>query len=236
MGKRIIPQRRGAGSKRYRSPSHRFKGAAKHKSVSVGSINGKIIDIIHCAGHTAPLAKITYDDGEESLTIMPEGLKVGDIITVGTGSFTTGNTFQLKNIPEGSIVYNIESMPGDGGKFCRASGTYGRIVSHTNDQTVIQLPSKKNKTFNSVCRATIGTVAGSGRLEKPLMKAGNKYHKFHARNKVYPIVSGSAMNAVDHPFGNSRSLRKSKAKPVSRNAPAGRKVGMIAARHTGRNK
>ncbi len=237
MGKRIIPQRRGRGNKRYQAPSHNYKGFAKHKSPKGGQFSGEIVDIIHCAGHSAPLAQIQYEDGELCLMIMPEGLRVGDSVVVGGDvEQIHGNTTALGKLPEGSGVFNIEGVPGDGGKFCRASGTFAKVVNHNNGKTTIQLPSKKQKTFNSSCRATVGVVAGGGRTEKPIMKAGNMHYKMKAKNKLYPIVSGGAMNAVDHPFGNGRSSRKSKAKPVSRHAPPGRKVGMIAAKHTGRNK
>ena len=82
----------------------------------------------------------------------------------------------------------------------------------------------------------MGIIAGGGRLEKPLLRAGTKFYKMKAKNKLWPKVSGNAMNAVDHPHGNKRSQRKSKAKPVSRHAPPGRKVGAVAARRTGRKK
>ena len=71
---------------------------------------------------------------------------------------------------------------------------------------------------------------------KPLLKAGNAYYKMKAKNKLWPRSSASAMNAVDHPFGNKRTSRKSKARPISKNAPPGRKVGTVAARRTGRKK
>ena len=105
-----------------------------------------------------------------------------------------------------------------------------------DNKITVLLPSKKKKIFNGGCRASIGVVAGGGRPDKPMLKAGNMHYKMKAKNKLYPIVSGGAMNAVDHPFGNARSSRKSKAKPVSKNAPPGRKVGMVGARRTGRRK
>jgi len=142
----------------------------------------------------------------------------------------------LNLIPEGVIIYNIESVPGDGGRFVRASGVGARIISKTSKKIVVELPSKKKKEFHPNCRATIGNVAGSGRVEKPFFKAGRKFYAMRAKNKLWPIVSGGAMNAVDHPFGNKRSSRKAKAKPVPKNAPPGRKVGMLRPRHTGRNK
>ncbi len=237
MGKRLIQQARGKGSPRYTAPSFKYKGRAKHKSFNNETMTGTIVDFIHCSGHSSPLAQIEYTDGELGLMISPEGLRVGETVTIGTeSSVSSGNTLSLGQIPEGTQVFNIEGVPGDGGKFVRASGTFAKVVLQTEDKVIVILPSKKKKTFHPNCRASIGVVAGGGRTEKPIAKAGKKHYMMKARNKLWPIVSGGSMNAVDHPFGNSRSLRNAKAKPSPRNAPPGRKVGMIRARHTGRNK
>ena len=105
MGKRLIQQRRGRGTKTYTSPSFRFKGAAKHAALETG---GVVVDIIHCAGHSAPLMKISYLTGDEGLTFAPKGIKVGDLINVGPGSEVgTGNVLPLSEIPEGTLVHNI---------------------------------------------------------------------------------------------------------------------------------
>jgi large subunit ribosomal protein L2 len=237
MGKNLIQQARGKGSARYRAPSFRYRGEAKHRSHTPKTVSGKVVDFVHCPGHSSPLAQIEFEDGELCLMIAPEGVRVGEQVTVGPeSSAKSGNTLTLSQIPEGTQIYNIESTPGDGGKFVRASGTFAKVASQGKDKVMIILPSKKKKFFNPNCRATIGVVAGGGRTEKPIAKAGKKFHMMKARNKLYPIVSGGAQNAVDHPFGNARSSRKSKAKPTPRNAPPGRKVGMLRARHTGRNK
>jgi len=169
--------------------------------------------------------------------IAPEGLKVGETITIGKNAKKeTGNSLELKDVPEGTFVYNIEGSPGDGGKFVRSSGTFAKIVSKTPKQINILLPSKKQKAFNPMCKATLGVVAGGGRLEKPLIKAGTSFYKHKAKNKLYPKIRGAAQNAVDHPMGNKRTSRKSKARPAPRNAPPGRKVGYIRPRRTGSNK
>ncbi len=236
MGKRLIQQARGRGGPTYRSPSFRYAGEARHAK-SLSDIKGVVVDIIHCQGHSAPLAKVRYDDGTKCLLIAPEGLRVGQTVHSGpSAEVEVGNTMPLDEIPEGAMIYNIESQPGDGGKFVRASGTFAKVVTKLRDSVVVQLPSKKKKTFHPKCRAAIGSVAGGGRTEKPFLKAGVKFYKMKAKNKLWPHVSGSAQNAVDHPFGNKRSSRKSKARPCPRNAPPGRKVGMIAARRTGRRK
>ncbi|RMF07219.1 50S ribosomal protein L2 [Candidatus Woesearchaeota archaeon] len=237
MGKNIVQQARGHGGPTYRAPSHRYKGAAKHLAKKDETVTGRIVDIIKCPGHTSPLAQVEYSTGETALLIAPEGVKVGAEVQTGPEAVPApGNTLPLSKIPEGTLVYNIEAVPGDGGKFVRASGVFAKVVMNLKDRIIVQLPSKKQKEFHPQCRASIGVIAGGGRTEKPFYKAGNKYKAMKARNKYYPVVSGNAMNAVDHPFGNKRSQRKSKARPTSRNAPPGRKVGMVGARRTGRKK
>lgn len=237
MGKNLIQQKRGKGSPTYRAPSFRYKGRAAYGAYSKETINGKVIDIIHCPGHSAPLANIKYSNGEEILLQAPEGIKVGSEVTNGEAiPIKEGNILPLKSIPEGTSVYNIEGLPGDGGRFVRSSGGFAKIISKMNDKIILLLPSKKEREFNPECRATIGVIAGSGRTEKPFLKAGFKYHARRARNKLYPIVCGLSMNAVSHPFGGRSSHSKGQQSTVSRDAPPGSKVGKIAARRTGRKR
>jgi large subunit ribosomal protein L2 len=237
MGKNLIQQARGKGGPTYRAPSFRYKGEAKHNSLGTELTKGTVIDFVDCQGHSAPLASVKFDNGETALMIAPEGIKVGDSIESGaSAAVSTGNVLPLASLPEGTLIYNIESTPGDGGKFVRSSGTFARIAAKLQDSVIVILPSKKKRTFNAGCRATVGIIAGGGRTDKPFLKAGVRFHKMASKNKKYPVMSGAAQNAVDHPFGNKRSSRKSKARPVSRDAPPGRKVGMIAARRTGRKK
>lgn len=237
MGKNLIQQARGKGGPRYRAPSFRYKGRAAHRGLCEPGVvvEGIILDIIHCAGHSSPLVAVRFEDGALALSLAPEGVRVGDTVKYGSDvPIEVGNTTTLADLPEGTMIYNVESVPGDGGKFARAGGVTARIISKMGKKVLIRLPSKKNRVFNESCRASIGVLAGGGRTDKPLLRAGTMYYKMKAKNKLWPKVSGSAMNAVDHPFGNKRTLRKSKARPVSRHAPPGRKVGMIAARRTGR--
>jgi len=233
MGKNLIQQRRGKGAPTYKR--HSFRSVGKAKIQDRGS--AIILNLVHSALHTAPLAKVRYQDDATGLIIAPEGVKVGQEIRIGSdASMEIGNTLALKNLPEGSLIYNIEAQPGDGGKFVRASGGVARITGKTKTGVIIKLPSKKSKTFNPNCKATLGVVAGGGRKEKPLLKAGTAFHRMKAKNKIWPIVNGTAMNAVDHPFGGKRTSRKGRATIAPKNAPPGRKVGMLHPRHTGRNK
>jgi len=99
---------------------------------------------------------------------------------------------------------------------------------------MVKLPSGATKLLKDACRATIGVVAGGGRIEKPFLKAGKKFHWMRAKGHKYPRVRGVAMNACSHPFGGGRHQHPGKPTTVSRHAPPGRKVGHIAARMTGR--
>src|SRR3989338_5499496 len=236
MGKNLIQQRRGRGTMTYRSPSFRFEGVAKHTLLPTA---GTVVDIVHCAGHTAPLIEVSYLTGGSGLSFAPEGIKVGDAITVSNsrGDSTVlkmGDVLALKDIPEGTLIHNIELSPGDGGKIVRASGTFAKVLAKSEGVVKVLLPSKKEKDFQADCRAAIGTIAGAGRLEKPFLKAGTRYMRMRARNKLYPHVCGISMNAVDHPFGGKCSHIKGRPTQSPRSAPPGRKVGKIAPRRTGR--
>ena len=233
MGKNLIQQRRGRGTLAFRSPSHRFLGEAKHYGLET---SGTITDIVHCGGHSSPLMEVSYLTGEKNLTLAPDGITVGDEISIGGAELKNGNVLALKDIPEGTILHNIEMKPGDGGKLVRASGSFARVVAKTEKEVKIILPSHKEKSFLPECRAAIGTLAGSGRLEKPFLKAGTKSKKMAVRNRLYPRVCGISMNAVAHPFGGKCSHIKGRPTQSPRSAPPGRKVGMIAPSRSGRKR
>lgn len=234
MGKNLIQQARGKGGPTYKSPSFRYLDDVKMKP---GKWQATVMDFVKSQGHSAPLAVVKYSDGSTGFMISAEGMSVGMTIEArNDAELNTGNALTLKNIPEGTMICNIEGVPGDGGKFARTSGTFGKILTKSNSQITVILPSKKQKEFHPECRAVIGLVSGGGRLEKPFFKAGNLFHKMAAKNKKYPSIGGAVQNAVDHPFGNKRSSRKSKARPAPHNAPPGRNVGMIRPRRSGRKK
>ena len=238
MGKNLIQQKRGKGSPRYRAPSFRYKGKASFARYEEGKvISASITDILHSSGHSAPLMELKYSNGEIGLLQSPEGVRVGDRIEMGRDiELKVGNVLSLKNIPEGTSIYNIESNPGDGGKFVRASGGFARIITKMEKGIVVELPSSKRRTFLPDCKAVIGIVAGSGRTEKPFLKAGKKFYAMKAKNKLWPVVSGTSMNSLSHPFGGSSSHAKGIPTQSSRNSPPGRKVGKIAPKRTGRHK
>ena len=196
------------------------------------------MEFIHETGRGAPLGKFSLDNSEYTYLIVPEGILIGHEIEIGTNApINVGNVLPLYKIPEGVPIFNIEATPGDGGKFIRSSGSYATIQTRSKEKIVVKLKSGKFKNFHPLCRATIGIVAGGGRTEKPIVKAGNKFYLTRAKGIYWPVVRGVAMNACNHPHGggNHQHIGK-KGSCVSRLAPPGRKVGLIAARRSGRKK
>jgi large subunit ribosomal protein L2 len=235
MGRRIQSQRRGRGTSTFRAPSHRYKADLQHPESRDDLVSGEVIGLEHDPARSAPVAEVQFAEDDRRLVLAPEGIAVGDTMEIGVSApVEPGNTLPLAEIPEGVPVCNVESQPGDGGAFARASGVSATLVTHERNVAVVQLPSGAVKRLSPDCRATIGVVAGGGRTEKPMVKAGNAYHKAKARGTKYPRVRGVAMNAVDHPFGGGGRQHPGKPKSISRDAPPGRTVGDIASRRTGR--
>lgn len=222
MGTPLIPQRRGKGSSTYRAPPYKFKPRLEYRDKK-----GMVVDIVRNPMTDAPLLKVQYEDRTKGYMVAPEGARVGDSLE--------GMVLPLSQITESTPIFSIETSPNSGPKLCRTPGTFAMVVSRGRKSCIIKLPSKKEKTLNPDCRATLGVPAGSGRGEKPWAKAGKKWIAMHARGKLYPRTSGGAMNAIDHPFGGGYT-GLGKPKSVSRHAPPGRKVGSISPKRSGKRK
>jgi len=243
MGKVIRGQRKGKGSV-FRSHSLGRQGPAKHRTLDFaerhGYIRGLVKSIVHDSGRGAPLAKVQFRNPykyktDKEVFIACEGLFTGQFIYCGAkATLTIGNVLPVGTLPEGTVICNVEEKVGDRGALSRASGKYATIVGHSDKGTTIKLPSLKKKTISPDCRAMIGVVAGGGRIEKPVLKAGRSYWKAKAKRHNWPKVKGVCMNPVDHPHGGGNHQHIGHPATVSRYAPPGQKVGLIAARRTGR--
>jgi len=245
MGRRIRAQRKGAGSV-FKSHNKHKKGPAKLRAVDFaerhGYIKGLIREIIHDPGRGAPLAVVVFRDPykykmRKETLIAAEGLYTGQYIYCGKkAQVQVGNVLPIGILPEGTVVCNLEEHAGDRGKLARASGNYATVIAHNNEthKTRVRLPSGQKKVLQSINRAMVGLVAGGGRTDKPIMKAGRAYFKYKAKRNCWPKVRGVAMNPVEHPHGGGNHQHIGKASTVRRDAPPGRKVGLIAARRTGR--
>jgi len=245
MGRVIRAQRKGAGGI-FKSHTKHRKGAAKHRRLDFserhGYLKGIVKEIIHDPGRGAPLAKVQFRSPykfktEEETFIAAEGMYTGQFVYCGKKAIlTVGNVLPLGSMPEGTIICNVEAKVGDRGVLSRCSGNYSTIISHTPDEgkTRIRMPSGAKKTVLSTARATVGIVAGGGRIDKPLLKAGVAWHKYKAKRHSWPKVRGVAMNPVDHPHGGGNHQHIGHPSTVRRDASHGAKVGLIAARRTGR--
>lgn len=232
MGKRIVSRRRGSGSI-YEAPSHKYLADVRYPGIDSGT--GVVKDLVHDPGHTVPLAEVDFS-GKRVFLLASESVRTDQTITLGPGAqIAPGNILPVGNIPEGTKVFNLEAQPGDGGKFARTAGTAATIITQ-GEKTIVQLPSGKMKALDPRCRATIGTAAGGGRIEKPWGRAGKKYLALRAKAIVYPRVSGVAMAPAFHPHGGGGHQHVGKPSSVSKGAPPGRKVGKLAPKRTGRRK
>jgi large subunit ribosomal protein L2 len=241
MGKRIRVQRRGRGGQNWRASTHKRVAAAKYPSIAPkesfeASLSGTVESLHHDPGRGSPLALVKFENGLSCYMVTPEGIFTGQQICYG-GKATAeiGNIVPLGKVPEGTIVCSIELRPGDGGKMAKSSGAYATVVGHTPQGTMIRLPSGRTRYVNDYCLATVGVVSASGRIEKPFLKAGSKFHQMKAKGHKYPRTSGRKMVPACHPYGSSkRSARR--CTTVSHGAPPGQKVGLIAARGPGQKK
>ncbi|KJE93001.1 60S ribosomal protein L8 [Capsaspora owczarzaki ATCC 30864] len=246
MGRPILAQRKGRKGGVFTAHTKHRKGAAQFRTLDFaerhGYIRGLVKEIIHDPGRGAPLARVHFRDpycfaNREETFIAPEGLYTGQFINCGRkAALAIGNVLPIGQLPEGTVICNVEEKTGDRGGLARTSGNYATIMTHNPDEnkTRIKLPSGSKKVLSSDCRAMVGLVAGGQRIDKPLLKAGAAYHKFKAKRNNWPNVRGVAMNPVEHPHGGGNHQHIGKPGTVRRDCPPGRKVGLIAARRTGR--
>ncbi|AHX04909.1 50S ribosomal protein L2 [Ehrlichia japonica] len=160
---------------------------------------------------TAFIALLSYDDGEKSYIIAPNGLKKGDVVVSGDGAdILPGNCLMLKSIPVGTFVHNVELRPGNGGIIARSAGTYAQLMSKDGIYVLLRLSSGEIRKVLSDCCATVGIVSNLDNQNVKLGKAG--------RNRwlgIRPTVRGVAMNPIDHPHGGGEGKTSGGRNPVT---------------------
>ncbi len=158
----------------------------------------------------ANIALLSYADGEKRYIIAPKGLEIGATIVSGPKTdIKVGNTCEMKNMPEGTIIHNIELKPGKGGQLARAAGASAQILAIEDKYVTLRLTSGEMRKILSNCRATVGAVGNEDYSLVSWGKAGRN------RNKgIRPYVRGSAMNPIDHPHGGGEGKS-----PVGRKSP-----------------
>jgi large subunit ribosomal protein L8e len=206
-----------------------------------GFIRGIVKQIVHDPGRGAPIACVQFRHPyrykrSNQRIVAAEGIHTGQFIYCGKkAQLSIGNILPVKQMPEGTIVCNVEEKVGDRGKLVKAGGSYAIVISHNKEanKSRLKLPSGQKKTISGDCRGVVGMVAGGGRVEKPLLKASNAYYKYKPKRNCWPKVRGVAMNPVEHPHGGGNHQHIGHPSTVNRFCPPGQKVGLVAARRTG---
>jgi len=174
-------------------------------------VPGKVAAIEYDPNRSARIALIHYSDGDKRYILQPEGLKVGDTVQAGPQSdIKLGNALPLDRIPEGTVLHNIELIPGTGGRLVRSAGASAQLMAKEGRFAQIRMPSGEIRQFYRECSATIGQV---GNIDHENMILGNAGRSRHLG--IRPTVRGTAMNAVDHPHGGGRGRSKGNNQPRS---------------------
>jgi large subunit ribosomal protein L2 len=202
---RITTRHKGAGHKRlYRDIDFLY---SKH------DIPAKVETIEYDPNRSAFIALVCYADGERRYVVVPKGVKVGSTFIVSEDApIKKGNRLMLKNIPVGTVVYNIEMKPGSGAKIARSAGIGAEVIAHNEGYMHLKMPSSEVRRVKDTAWASVGTVANDEHKLRNLGKAGRSRWL-----GVRPTVRGTAMNPVDHPYGGGegrqgRGTRRAKTK------------------------
>ena len=173
-------------------------------------IEGKVASIEYDPNRNAHICLINYADGEKRYILQPKGLKVGmKIISGDYADVIVGNAMLLENIPEGTLIHNVELSPKKGGQLCRSAGCSAQILGKEGKYVIVRLQSGETRKILGKCRATIGVVGNEDYNLVNLGKAGKTRWL-----GVRPTVRGSVMNPTDHPHGGGEGKA-----PVGRDAP-----------------
>ncbi|WP_152267151.1 50S ribosomal protein L2 [Agriterribacter humi] len=202
QGRRAMRYIGGGHKQKYRIVD--FKRDKKNIKATVASVE-------YDPNRTAFIALLNYADGEKRYIIAPQGLQVGSVIVSGDSvAPEVGNALQLKNMPLGTNVHNIELQPGQGGKLVRSAGSSAQLSNKEEKYGVLKMPSGELRKILINCYATVGVVSNSDHSQERAGKAGVNRWK-----GVRPRVRGVAMNPVDHPMGGGEG-RASGGHPRSR--------------------
>ncbi|SCA63654.1 50S ribosomal protein L2 [Chlamydiales bacterium SCGC AG-110-M15] len=181
---------------------HRGGGHKRHYRVidfkrSKEDIPAKVASIEYDPNRSAHIALLNYADGVKAYIIAPRGLKAGDVVQNGAGAaFKVGCSMQLRHMPLGSVVHNIELYPGRGAKLVRSAGLSAQLMARSEGYATIRMPSGEVRLVREECRATFGAVSNAEHNQRVEGKAGRNRWK-----GIRPTVRGTAMNPCDHPHG-----------------------------------
>ena len=214
----VLPKPKKAGRNNYGRITTRHQGGGnkvKYRKVDFrrnkDGVPAKVAHIEYDPNRNARLALLHYLDGEKRYILLPNRVRVGDLLESGPGAdIRPGNALPLRNIPVGTVVHNIELKPGAGGRMARSAGASVQLVAKEGRRATLRLPSGEVRMVASECRATVGSV---GNAEAELISVG-KAGRNRWKNKR-PSVRGVVMNPVDHPLGGGEGKSSGGRHPVS---------------------
>jgi large subunit ribosomal protein L2 len=200
---RVTARHRGGGAKRrYREID--FK---RRKD----GVPAKVATIEYDPNRTTYIALLHYVDGAKSYVLAPQGVRPGDTLESGdSADIRPGNALSLRGIPTGTVVHNVELVPGQGGKLGRSAGSAIQVVAKEGQMVTLRLPSSEMRMVRADCRATVGTLSNSEHQNVKVGKAGRNRHKGKR-----PQTRGIAMNPVDHPHGGGEAHKTPGGHPVT---------------------
>jgi large subunit ribosomal protein L2 len=199
---RITVRHRGGGHKKH----YRLIDFRRNKR----EIPATVLTIEYDPNRNCRICLLCYADGEKRYILKPEGLQVGDTVIAGPFSeIKAGNALPLKNIPLGSVVHNVELVPGLGGQLVRSAGNSAQLIAKEGDFATLRLPSSEMRMVPIICYATIGVLSNADYKNLKFGKAGRRRYL-----GIRPTVRGSVMNPVDHPHGGGEGRA-----PIGRSGP-----------------
>ncbi len=215
----LAPLKKSGGRNNQGRTTARFRGGGNKRRYRIIDfkrdkigVPGKVVSIEYDPNRSARIALIQYVDGEKRYILCPDGLKVGDQVLSGENAdIKPGNALPLRAIPLGTVIHNIELVPGKGAQLVRSAGTAAQLVAKEGKYAQVRLPSGEVRMVHLECKATIGQVGHAEHENESLGKAGKS--RYLGRR---PHVRGSAMTPRDHPHGGGEGK-----------APVGRRGGPV---------
>ena len=213
----LAKKKKHAGRNSYGRITVRHRGGGNRKKYRIidfkrnkDGIAATVIGIEYDPNRSANIALLQYEDGTKAYILAPQGLKDGDKVMSGQGAdIKPGNALEIKDIPVGTLIHNIELYPGKGGQLVRSAGVSAQLMAKEGDYAQVRLPSGEVRMIRFNCKATIGVIGNEQHENISIGKAGRKRHMGWR-----PTVRGVVMNPNDHPHGGGEGKS-----PIGRPAP-----------------
>ena len=213
----LASKKKHAGRNSYGRITVRHRGGGNRKKYRIidfkrnkDGMTATVIGIEYDPNRSANIALIQYEDGTKAYILAPQGLTDGDKVVSGAGAdIKPGNALEIKDIPVGTLIHNVELYPGKGGQLVRSAGVSAQLMAKEGNYAQVRLPSGEVRMIRLNCKATIGVIGNEQHENISIGKAGRKRHMGWR-----PTVRGSVMNPCDHPHGGGEGKS-----PIGRPSP-----------------